>query len=119
MTVQKGRTAIFGATLLLDGVATAPAGSSDTRFVVKWNSTDADSEAVLTCVVGDGITYSGGTGVFTLKITASKTAGLPTNNDRLRPLVYELYYVTGDDVYTLNSGTLYVEPSVQTTVAPA
>jgi hypothetical protein len=105
--------------LKYDGVAVAPHVASATRFTVKWNATDDDVDAVLTCAVGDGITYAGATGAFTLHISASKTAALPTANDRLRPFVYELYYVLGSDAWTLKTGPLYVESSVQTTVDPA
>ena len=119
MKLRKGRSETKICTLKYDGVAVAPHVSSATRFTVKWNATDADEDAVLTCAVGDGITYSGGTGVFTLHITASKTAALPTSNGPLRPFVYELYYVLGQDAWTLSTGPLYVDSSVQTTVAPA
>jgi hypothetical protein len=111
ITLTRGRTYEANNTLLVSGVATAPAGGSDTRFVVKWRATDPDSATVFSCVVGDGVTYSGGPGEFTLKISAAKTADLPSSDGRLS-LFYELMYVTGADVYTLDSGRLYIQPSV-------
>lgn len=111
LTLTRGRTYEARNTLRLNGVAVAPAVSSDTRFVVKWRAADSDEDVVLACSVGDGVTYSGGTGEFTLKIDAAKTSGLPLTDGRLA-LVYELLYVTPPDVYSLDSGKLFIIPSV-------
>jgi hypothetical protein len=116
LTITRGRTSTFRCTLYLNGTATAPGGSSDTILAVKWKATDDDASAVFTCRVGDGVTYAGGTGVFTLVISANKTSTLPSSPARA-VLTFELIYkASATDAYTLDSGTLYVEPSVLRTV---
>ena len=111
MTITRGRTSIFSSTLLFNGAAVAPGVSDDLRFAVKWNPTDDDSKLVFTCAIGDGVVFSGGTGQYTLTISAAKSSLLPAARERL-VLSFELLYVKPPKVYTLDSGILYVEPSV-------
>lgn len=116
MDVYQGRTAVFGCTLRLNGVAVAPdVITGNIKLVVKWNTSDPDDLTLLTCSYGDGVVVSGGTGVFTVTIAASKTSSLPLTPERI-PMVYELFYITGANVYTLDSGSFYVLPTVQRTV---
>lgn len=118
MTITRGRTFTAQNTLKnSSGVATAPAVSSEVRFIAKWKATDDDTQTVFTCstVSNDGITFSGGTGVFTLTISAGKTSTLPATTERM-VLSYELIYIVSPDVYTLDAGRLYIEPAVLQTV---
>lgn len=116
MEITRGRTDIRHGTLLLDGVATAPAGSTDIIFAAKWSATKPDTALVFTCRVGDGIQVTGSTGAFILTISSAKTALLPASNERL-VLVYELIYkVSATEAYQIDGGTLYVKPSVLETV---
>ena len=116
MIITRGRTYEASSTFRVNGTATAPGVSDQFRFIVKWKPTDPDTDIVFQCSLGDGIVFSGGTGEFTLTISSSKSSGLPVSDAR-QVLSYEFIYVrAGTDAFTLDSGTLYVEPAVLSTL---
>lgn len=111
MTITRGRTYIASSTLNFNGAGYTPGVSEDLKLVVKWKAADPDTEVVFTCNIGDGVTFSGAAGEYTLKISAEKTSLLPVSEARLS-LWYELIFIAPPEAYTVDSGRFYVQPAL-------